>query len=81
MAPPTSVSAPAVRHHFIILPRQYLTSVVEFAQGKVDPHEAGKEGGKTSGSGGDSTSGSGSGSGGSAKGGEFHCEDFELDMC
>lgn len=31
---------------------------VEFAQGKVDPHEAGKQGGNTS----------GDGSGGSAKG-------------
>jgi len=42
----------------------------EFAQGKVDPHEAGKQGGHTSGSGstGDSE-GTGSGnSGGSAKG-------------
>ncbi|OAL51659.1 hypothetical protein IQ07DRAFT_642589 [Pyrenochaeta sp. DS3sAY3a] len=33
-----------------------------FAQGKVDPHEAGKSGGKTSGS------GTGSGSGGSGSG-------------
>jgi hypothetical protein len=40
----------------------------EFAQGKVDPTEAGKQGGHTSGSG---SSGSASGnSGGSAKGGE-----------
>ncbi|KAL5119406.1 hypothetical protein ACEQ8H_002675 [Pleosporales sp. CAS-2024a] len=38
----------------------------EFAQGKVDPHEAGKLGGQTSGSGSDDTS-SGN-SGGSAKG-------------
>jgi hypothetical protein len=43
----------------------------EFAQGKVDPHEAGKQGGSTSGSGSsDSTSSSGN-SGGSAKGGKF----------
>tara|TARA_R110002003_G_scaffold296_4_gene18627 strand:+ start:3823 stop:4146 length:324 start_codon:yes stop_codon:yes gene_type:complete len=41
----------------------------EFAQGKVDPHEAGKQGGATSGSGSDSTGSTGSsGSGGSAKG-------------
>jgi hypothetical protein len=60
------------------LSQPHLTYTAEFAQGKVDPHEAGKEGGKTSGSGGASTSGSGSGSGGSAKGGEFYCEVFEL---
>jgi hypothetical protein len=43
----------------------------EFAQGKVDPHEAGVQGGKTSGSGADSsadTGSSGGNSGGSAKG-------------
>ncbi|KAH7406421.1 hypothetical protein DE146DRAFT_390785 [Phaeosphaeria sp. MPI-PUGE-AT-0046c] len=41
----------------------------EFAQGKVDPHEAGKQGGHTSGSGSDGAdASSGSGSGGSAKG-------------
>ncbi|KAH7041619.1 uncharacterized protein B0I36DRAFT_313120 [Microdochium trichocladiopsis] len=42
----------------------------EFAHGKVDPHEAGKEGGRTSGVGSSDDSGnSGSGnSGGSAKG-------------
>jgi hypothetical protein len=44
----------------------------EFAQGKVDPHEAGVQGGKTSGSGADSadTGSSGGNSGGSAKGRE-----------
>ena len=30
---------------------QFLTRKVEFAQGKVDPHEAGKAGGQTSGTG------------------------------
>ncbi|KAH7384648.1 hypothetical protein BKA66DRAFT_559321 [Pyrenochaeta sp. MPI-SDFR-AT-0127] len=41
----------------------------EFAQGKVDPHEAGKQGGQTSGSGGDSSENSSSvNSGGSGKG-------------
>ncbi|KAF1916461.1 hypothetical protein BDU57DRAFT_449250 [Ampelomyces quisqualis] len=34
----------------------------EFAQGKVDPHEAGKQGGQTSGSGSDESSGNSSGS-------------------
>jgi hypothetical protein len=48
----------------------------EFAQGKVDPHEAGKQGGNTSGTGSsDSTSSSGN-SGGSAKGREFSYLDF-----
>ncbi|KAH7071875.1 hypothetical protein FB567DRAFT_593635 [Paraphoma chrysanthemicola] len=40
----------------------------EFAQGKVDPHEAGKQGGATSGSGSSDDSGSSGNSGGSAKG-------------
>ncbi|KAJ4348971.1 hypothetical protein N0V95_005019 [Ascochyta clinopodiicola] len=41
----------------------------EFAQGKVDPHTAGKQGGQTSGTGAsDSSSGSSGNSGGSAKG-------------
>ncbi|OAK94243.1 hypothetical protein IQ06DRAFT_363671 [Phaeosphaeriaceae sp. SRC1lsM3a] len=40
----------------------------EFAQGKVDPHEAGKQGGHTSGSGSTGSDGGSSGSGGSAKG-------------
>ncbi|KAL1791756.1 hypothetical protein ACET3X_009507 [Alternaria dauci] len=40
----------------------------EFAQGKVDPHEAGKQGGATSGSGSTDSSTGSSGSGGSAKG-------------
>ncbi|KAK3054927.1 hypothetical protein LTR09_004086 [Extremus antarcticus] len=39
----------------------------QFAQGKVDPTEAGKEGGHSSGGSGDSSSGSGN-SGGSGKG-------------
>lgn len=43
----------------------------EFAQGKVDPVEAGKQGGKTSGSDDSSSNDTSSGgSGGSAKGGE-----------
>ncbi|CAN9166012.1 hypothetical protein CC77DRAFT_1014941 [Alternaria alternata] len=40
----------------------------EFAQGKVDPHEAGKQGGATSGTGSTDSSTGSSGSGGSAKG-------------
>ncbi len=44
-----------------------LTYHTEFAQGKVDPTEAGKEGGHSSGGSGDSSSGSGN-SGGSGKG-------------
>ncbi|KAJ4314244.1 hypothetical protein N0V94_006552 [Neodidymelliopsis sp. IMI 364377] len=40
----------------------------EFAQGKVDPHEAGKQGGHTSGSSGDVESTGSGNSGGSAKG-------------
>ncbi|KAH4060431.1 hypothetical protein HBH64_018530 [Parastagonospora nodorum] len=40
----------------------------EFAQGKVDPHEAGKQGGHTSGSGSASDDSSSGNSGGSAKG-------------
>ena len=46
-----------------------LKTSIEFAQGKVDPVEAGKQGGSSSGSG-DSAGGSSSGSGGSAKGGK-----------
>jgi uncharacterized membrane protein YgcG len=46
-----------------------LKPFVEFAQGKVDPVEAGKQGGSSSGSGG-SSGNSSSGSGGSAKGGK-----------
>lgn len=40
----------------------------EFAHGKVDPVEAGKQGGSTSGGSSDSSSGGSSNSGGSAKG-------------
>ncbi|KAF2621132.1 hypothetical protein BU25DRAFT_416343 [Macroventuria anomochaeta] len=40
----------------------------EFAQGKVDPHEAGKQGGHASGGSGDSDFTGSSNSGGSAKG-------------
>lgn len=46
----------------------------EFAQGQVDPHEAGKAGGQTSGTTGSTGStgtSTGSSSGGSAKGGMF----------
>ncbi|KAJ4366805.1 hypothetical protein N0V83_007330 [Neocucurbitaria cava] len=40
----------------------------EFAQGKVDPHEAGQQGGATTGTGSDDSSSTGNSSGGSAKG-------------
>jgi hypothetical protein len=50
----------------ILLHNCVLKSFIEFAQGKVDPVEAGKQGGSASGSSGDSSSGSG----GSAKGGK-----------
>lgn len=45
----------------------HILTISEFAQGKVDPHEAGQQGGHTSGSGTGSSDTSGS-SGGSAKG-------------
>ncbi len=50
----------------ILLHSCILKTSIEFAQGKVDPVEAGKQGGST----GVSAGGSSSGSGGSAKGGK-----------
>lgn len=44
----------------------------QFAQGKVDPHEAGAQGGKTSGSGNSGSDDSSSGGSGDKKGKLFH---------
>jgi general stress protein YciG len=56
-----------------------LKPLLEFAQGKVDPHQAGQQGGQTSGSGSDSSSGSTGSSGGSAKGGKSLFSVFSVD--
>jgi hypothetical protein len=69
-ASPTSVSALAVRrllkHSYIRLTCSNIST--EFAQGKVDPVEAGKQGGVTGGESGGSSSGGSDNSGGSGKG-------------
>jgi hypothetical protein len=65
---PTGKLITKPHHAFLSLTFPDHDGTGEFAQGKVDPTEAGKQGGHTSGSG---SSGSASGnSGGSAKGGE-----------
>jgi general stress protein YciG len=46
----------------------------EFAQGKIDPHEAGKQGGNTSGSRSASDGSSSGNTGGSGKGGMYRCD-------
>jgi hypothetical protein len=47
-----------------------LIEITEFAQGKVDPHEAGKQGGSTTGTGGN-TSGSAGTTSGDSDGGNY----------
>lgn len=67
MVSPTSVSVLAVissPHMF----DQITDTFPEFAQGKVDPHEAGKQGGHSSGGSGSSESTGSDNSGGSVKG-------------
>lgn len=65
----TSVSELAVGSPSHSFHNALIKNSTEFAQGKVDPVEAGKQGGHTSGSGDAASSESGSGnSGGSAKG-------------
>lgn len=70
MASLISVSAPVVSFLIVTLYNN-IDCKIEFAQGKVDPHEAGKQGGHASGGSGDSGSTGSGNSGGSAQGRKF----------